>query len=413
MKKLSLLLLSIAVAVSATAGVKSMGNAYRPLDKASHKTSIKAPSRVDLITEQPEGTLVAYTRGGEFMTSSFYGYDTDYQMGRVKVVYAPDGKTVYIQDPLCYAEGTGTWVVGELSDDGLYISVPLGQYVSYNEEYDYGLMLAWGTTDVVEFEDEDGVFYWLDFYPDDRMEEALYAIDPATGTITLVGSEGSVENPYPTNCVATGLAGVWSDDGTIATIEWNSTWTVRGDAVPAVPANPEVTEFFDSGSEEGYTRLDFNINLLDVDGNPLDADCLTYSIFTDNDQLFTFDYDTYGPNNGFDTDVTEIPYGYSGYDFYLRRVYFYRTNTGDNPLFNWRIGMQLNYTVDGITNKSDIVYLEVYPHHTSVSDVNAEKSVTGVRYYNVAGQEMAQPSGLTIQVTTYSDGTTSTAKLIK
>ena len=111
--------------------------------------------------------------------------------------------------------------------------------------------------------------------------------------------------------------------------------------------------------------------------------------------------------------MTEIPYGYSGYDFYLRRVYFYRTNTGDNPMFDWRIGIQLNYTVDGITNKSDIVYLEVYPHHTSVSDVNAEKSVTGVRYYNVAGQEMAQPSGLTIQVTTYSDGTTSTAKLIK
>lgn len=412
MKKLSLLLLSIAVAVSATAGVKSMGNAYRPLDKASHKTSIKAPSRVDLITEQPEGTLVAYTRGGEFMTSSFYGYDTDYQMGRVKVVYAPDGKTVYIQDPLCYAEGTGTWVVGELSDDGLYISVPLGQYVSYNEEYDYGLMLAWGTTDVVEFEDEDGVFYWLDFYPDDRMEEALYAIDPATGTITLVGSEGSVENPYPTNCVATGLAGVWSDDGTIATIEWNSTWTVRGDAVPAVPANPEVTEFFDSGSEEGYTRLDFNINLLDVDGNPLDADCLTYSIFTDNDQMFTFDYDTYGPNNGFDTDVTEIPYGYSGYDFYLRRVYFYRTNTGDNPLFNWRIGMQLNYTVDGITNKSDIVYIEVYPH-TAVNEMNAGKTVTDVSYYNVAGQRVAQPSGLTIQVTTYSDGSTATTKVIK
>jgi hypothetical protein len=284
--------------------------------------------------------------------------------------------------------------------------------VSYNEEYDYGLMLAWGTTDVVEFEDEDGVFYWLDFYPDDRMEEALYAIDPATGTITLVGSEGSVENPYPTNCVATGLAGVWSDDGTIATIEWNSTWTVRGDAVPAVPANPEVTEFFDSGSEEGYTRLDFNINLLDVDGNPLDADCLTYSIFTDNDQLFTFDYDTYGPNNGFDTDVTEIPYGYSGYDFYLRRVYFYRTNTGDNPLFNWRIGMQLNYTVDGITNKSDIVYIEVYPH-TAVNEMKAGKTVTDVSYYNVAGQRVAQPSGLTIQVTTYSDGSTATTKVIK
>ncbi len=111
--------------------------------------------------------------------------------------------------------------------------------------------------------------------------------------------------------------------------------------------------------------------------------------------------------------MTEIPYGYSGYDFYLRRVYFYRTNTGDNPLFTWRIGIQLNYTIEGVTNKSDIVYLEVYPHDTAVNEFGADKNVSSVRYYNVAGQEMAQPSGLTIQVTTYSDGTTSTAKVIK
>jgi len=182
--------------------------------------------------------------------------------------------------------------------------------------------------------------------------------------------------------------------------------------VPAIPANPEVVEFFDSGSEEGYTRLDFNINLVDVDGNPLNADFLTYSIFTDDDQLFTFDYETYGVNNGFDGDVTEIPYGFSGYDFYLRRVYFYRTNTGENPMFNWRIGIQLNYTVDGVTNKSDIVYLEVYPG-SAVDEVNASPIVTGVRYYNLAGHEVAQPSGLTIQVTTYSDGTTTATKVVK
>ena len=230
----------------------------------------------------------------------------------------------------------------------------------------------------------------------------------------MVGSEGDVNNPYPHDCEATGLAGVWSDDGSIATIEWKSTWTVRGEAVPAVPANPEVIEFFDSGSEEGYTRLDFNINLVDVDGNPLDSDCLTYSIYTDNDELFTFDYETYGPNNGFDTDMTEIPYGYSGYDFYLRRVYFYRTNQGDNPMFDWRIGLQLNYTVNGITNKSDIVYLEVNPRpHSAVNEIEAGKTVTAVNYYNLAGQQMANPSGLTIQVTTYSDGTTTATRVIK
>ena len=73
--------------------------------------------------------------------------------------------------------------------------------------------------------------------------------------------------------------------------------------------------------------------------------------------------------------------------------------------------MQLNYTVDGITNKSDIVYLEVYPHSTAVSELDGEKAITGVSYYNLTGQQVAQPSGLTIKVTTYSDGTTTATKV--
>ena len=228
----------------------------------------------------------------------------------------------------------------------------------------------------------------------------------------MLDSEGSVDNPYPYDCEATGLAGVWSDDGSVATIEWGSTWTVMGETVPAVPANPEVTDFFDSGREDGYTRLDFNINLFDVDGNPLNSDYLTYSIYVDNDELFTFDYDTYGASNGFDTDMTEIPYGFSGYDFYLRRVYFYRTNTGDNPFFTWRIGIQVHYTVDGVRNSSDIVYLEVY-EPSSVSEIAGAKEVSGVRYFNMAGQELSQPQGLTIQVTTFTDGTTTATKVVK
>ena len=410
MKKLSLLLLCVTIAVTASAALKGAGNGYRPMGKVAHQSTLKAPSRVDIITEQPEGTVVNYLRSGEYVLSSLYGYEPDAQTGRVKVVYADDGSTVYIQDILCYAEGTGTWVVGQLSPDGLSISVPLGQYVAYNEEYGYGVVLAWGSTDVIDLGDD---LYWFEFYADERATEVVYTIDPETGTITMEGSEGDMNNPYPYDCVATGLAGLWSDDGTIATVEWGSTWTVLGEAVPAVPADPEVIEFFDCGDESGYTRLDFNINLVDVDGNPLNSDYLTYSIFTDDDELFTFDVETYGALNGLDTDMTEVPYGFSGEDFYLRRVYFYRTNEGENPMFTWRIGMQLNYTVDGITNKSNIVYLDVYPKPSAVEEVSTGKSVSSVRYFNVAGQEMTQPSGLTIQVTTYSDGTTSALKVIK
>ena len=409
MKKLALLITCVAVALSASAIVKSSGNAYRPMDKLQHAGMMKAPSRVDIITEQPEGTVVNYTRGGEYMTVSLYGYESAYQTGRVKMVYADDGQTVYIQDPLCYGEGVGAWVQGQLSEDGLTISVPLGQYVAYNDEYDYGLVLAWGSTMVIDLGDD---FYWLDFYADETKTEVCYAVDPENGTITMLDSEGSVDNPYPYDCEATGLAGVWSDDGTVATIEWGSTWTVMGETVPAVPANPEVTDFFDSGREDGFTRLDFNINLFDVEGNPLNSDYLTYSIYVDNDELFTFDYDTYGANNGFDTDMTEIPYGYSGYDFYLRRVYFYRTNQGENPFFTWRIGIQVHYTVEGVRNSSDIVYLEVY-EPSAVSEMAGGKEVSAVRYFNMAGQELSQPHGLTIQVTTFTDGTTMATKVIK
>lgn len=50
---------------------------------------------------------------------------------------------------------------------------------------------------------------------------------------------------------------------------------------------------------------------------------------------------------------------------------------------------------------------------TGVDELNAGKQISGVRYYNLAGQEMAQPSGMTIQVTTYTDGTRTATKVIK
>lgn len=398
MKKSLLFILVLAVSLCAAA---------KPAHTVGKLT--KAPAKVDIITEQPEGNLVTYTRSGEYMTVSLYGYITDAQTGQLKVVYAEDGKTVYIQDPLCYGEGQGVWVKGELSDDGLTISVPLGQYVAYNEEDGYGLLLSWGATEAIDLGDD---FYWVMFTPDENVEAVTYAVNESEGTISLVGSEGDAFAEEPNNWNALGVAGIWDDDLSVATIEWKTVWTVLEDAEAAVPADPEALEFFDCKDESGFTRFDFNINLEDVDGKPLHADNVTYSIYTDDDQLFTFDYDTYGANNGFDQDMTEIPYGFTGYDFYLRRVYFYRTNTGDNPLFNWRIGIQVHNTVDGVRNSSNIVYLEENPYN-AIDGVKQGKTVAGERYYNLAGQKVASPEGITIKVTTYTDGTTTTTKVVK
>ncbi len=51
---------------------------------------------------------------------------------------------------------------------------------------------------------------------------------------------------------------------------------------------------------------------------------------------------------------------------------------------------------------------------TSVEELDAARTVSSVVYYNLAGQQSAQPvSGVNIVVTTYSDGSTTTAKVIK
>lgn len=82
------------------------------------------------------------------------------------------------------------------------------------------------------------------------------------------------------------------------------------------------------------------------------------------------------------------------------------------PLFTHQVGIQVYYTINGERNASDIVYLEVFPD-TGVDELNATKQIANVRFYNMAGQEMAQPSGMTIKVTTYTDGTRTAAKIIK
>jgi len=50
---------------------------------------------------------------------------------------------------------------------------------------------------------------------------------------------------------------------------------------------------------------------------------------------------------------------------------------------------------------------------TAVNELNGDKAVASVRYFNMAGQEMQEANGMTIIVTTYTDGTTSAVKVMK
>ncbi len=50
---------------------------------------------------------------------------------------------------------------------------------------------------------------------------------------------------------------------------------------------------------------------------------------------------------------------------------------------------------------------------TGIEEMTTGKTVAGVRYFNMAGQEMSQANGLTIVVTTYTDGTSTAVKVMK
>lgn len=181
-----------------------------------------------------------------------------------------------------------------------------------------------------------------------------------------------------------------------------------GDLVPAVPADPIIYEdsWFDSGEEDGYSCFDFLVNPVDVDGNPIDQTHILYSIFTDEDVPFVFDAATYMVD--LEEDMTEIPYEiYSeGYDFDMSRIYFYRTNSGDNPMFNQRIGIQVHYDVPVTTvgkettivrNSSNIVYW--YLPTTAITEVNINPVTRDDAYYNMMGQRFTGknlPAGIYI-----------------
>ncbi|MBQ6167617.1 MAG: hypothetical protein IJK41_09370 [Muribaculaceae bacterium] len=70
----------------------------------------------------------------------------------------------------------------------------------------------------------------------------------------------------------------------------------------------------------------------------------------------------------------------------------------------------------GLEGKADIWTITVTLDDdgpTQLTEAPTTRSVARVQYFNLAGQEVTQPAGLTIRLTTYSDGTKSVEKCLK
>lgn len=70
--------------------------------------------------------------------------------------------------------------------------------------------------------------------------------------------------------------------------------------------------------------------------------------------------------------------------------------------------------IDKLYSKDSDKVKVTFTEPTSVNDVTAAKTVKSVRYFDLSGRALAQPAdGVSIVVTTYTDGTTSSAKVMK
>ncbi len=382
------------------------------------ETEPLAPEGPSIITEQPEGDLYTLKRNSGTIVSSGGEILHNKTDGDINIVINEQEGKAYIENPL-WLEDYGYWVEGSYDAESGIIAIPVGQYVYYNESLKYGIQLMWGRTYVYEGYDGN---YRMGYEIDTDTEEIYFTF--FENALYLLGSEGDVLAEFPDWGISTGMMGVYSDNQEMGCIEFTNKDSYGEElpfaqyinTVPAVPEAPAIDGWYDGGDEEGNSYFIFTMPTTDVDGNLLNPECLSFSIWLDNGngpELFTFDTDTYVNDFLFD-DATEIPYWvYSyGYDITGYGCVFYRTNEGDNPLFTVNIGVQAFYEVDGVKNGSEIAWL-FDPHNSSINELNTGKTVASVRYFNIAGQEMAQPQGMTIQVTTYSDGTTTAAKVVK
>lgn len=377
-----------------------------------------------VIEEQPEGELVDYLRSGEYLFRGVYGSSMGVQNGTAYCVFGDDGK-VYIREPIQnyqipvpvdspYGNIYPCWVEGTLSEDGTTITVPMKQGLIWDEENDIAYVLA----NVTILVDEDGQIY---YHINEDVTEMTYTIDG--NKLILNGTDGDMNAEWPMQITGMAECQLYQqyDNAMVfyGNMEWNTVWRkiVR---TPVVPANPSLDSadlygqdaWYDCGNESGASELKHAIILEDVDGNPIDGQYVTYSIFTDDDQLFTFEADTYLYE--LTEDMTELPYYLPGKALTPNYTKFYRTNAdGYERFFDWRIGIQVYYTVEGVRNASDIVYYEVFDHDTNVNEVADCKTVAGVRYYDMVGQEMREANGICIAVIIYTDGTTSAVKLVK
>ena len=333
-----------------------------------------------VIDSQPEGELKTYTRTGDCLNFSLNSFNRDQttetfstktMQDETQIVFSNDGKKVYMKDPFL-SKKYGTWVMGDLSEDGSQIVVNLLQYLNVNGAN--SVILYKGRSEICTAhpynqEPYDYLFlqYGTNYQYGPYLGQIFYLIDG--NTIRLQDSQANVNATYPDNCNFTGIL-YYDPEINYGAIEANIVYTLKTDT----PDDP--TEKTEKPVISGYSN-----------------DNYSYSIKITPAEPSTIYYRVLGPDGKLSEWAT-----------YLNELTF--TEPGD-----YRIDA---YAVAENKLPSDYVdYTFTVKQATSINELANDCQVSSKRYFNVMGQEIEKPNGMTIVVTTYNDGTTTTTKVMK
>jgi hypothetical protein len=229
--------------------------------------------------------------------------------------------------------------------EGNKVTFPSGQYFgSSSDGYGQDYPMYFGGCDES----------WVTTEGDVAMQDVVMDIDAegnmTTATWILVNSEESKVEPY---------------------VALASNNLVKIIDKVATPATPSVANFLAYTTENGYAGVSLQIPVCDVDGNPILASKLSYTIYTDVEKdiqplvIHAEDESLQNP------DMTVIPYTYTdnyNIEYGGYAVYWYSETKTLN-----RIGVQTIYTGGGEEKVSEISWYDIKPYadEAAVFDFNA------------------------------------------
>lgn len=187
---------------------------------------------------------------------------------------------------------------------------------------------------------------------------------------------------------------------------------------PAVPENP-VFDGFDSEATSKETELKFHFYAKDTEGENLLKDAIAFRYYV-NGEPYTFKNSVY---TSLPYDMETVPYTYQDGSTFLAsgdgtKFYTYFLNS-ELPADLKTIGVEAIYTIDGVTNTSEVLVYNVKTGKTEyatsgIADINADLGEpVSVEYYDVTGRQIAPSAkGIAIKAERFANGHVRTSKVV-